>query len=260
MFQDYIQLNFSLILNAYDRRTDSSSLLSTVLLTVTCGMTSHAGYPAHTTTQCAGWSQVGMTIAPTGQSIAQVMAITIIFLPVCQDLLLLSNPSCQVQASAERDGSPDSAAENSINSTLFWQSPVRTGTQWHPWLQFDFLTVTKVTKIYVAFEKDTRGPTMVRCLFLFSEYNHIMCRSDWTSPPQSLHSKQVIDSFQLHHIYNYLLLGETVLINSDSSLDLTKHVTARFIRLVIVETNDVTPSIKPITLNKLIITISVQHF
>ena len=40
-------------------------------------------------------------------------------------------------------------------------------------------------------------------------------------------------------------------IKSDSSLDMTKHVTARFIRLVIVETNDVTASIKPITLNKL---------
>ena len=176
MFQDYIQLNFSLILNAYDRRTASTSLLSTVLLTVTCGLTSHAGYPAHTTTQCAGWSQVGMTIAPTGQSISQVMVITIIFPPVCQDLLPLPNPSCQVQASVERDGSPDSAAENSINSTLFWQSPVRTGTQWCPWLQFDFLTATKGTKIYVAHEKDTRGPTMVRYLFLFSEFTHFIYR------------------------------------------------------------------------------------
>ena len=97
-------------------------------------------------------------------------------------------------------------------------------------------------------------------LFILSDSNHVIYRSDWTTPPHSLHSKQVINHINVHYSCNYLPLGETVLINSDSSLDLTKHVTARFIRLVIVETNDVTPSIKPITLNKYIITISVQHF
>ena len=47
-----------------------------------------------------------------------------------------------------------------------------------------------------------------------------------------------------------ICVGEAVFVGADSSLELSSSVRGRYLRLVIIETNDVTPSIKPITLTR----------
>jgi len=202
LFQDYIQINFNLILNGFGLRTDYTALECPVLVSATCGTTPHAGYPLHSSTQCGGVQVVVLPISPS----------------TCRDLLVLHNPHCQIRAATSRDGSPGSAPHNSITTDRAWQSPVRTGSRWDTWIQFDFLTLVRVTRIVLGWEDDTRGPSMVR-----------------------------VDHSNTESHFN---TGETVFVGADSSLELSSSVRGRYLRLVIMETNDVTPSIKPITLTR----------
>ena len=54
IFQDFILLNFSLVVDAFSRRTDSTPLSVSVITSVLCIITSHGGYPPPSTyIQCS---------------------------------------------------------------------------------------------------------------------------------------------------------------------------------------------------------------
>ena len=107
---------------------------------------------------------------------------------------------------------------NVINDTLAWSAPIREGPSWDPWVQFDFLTIRTITKVLLGNLEETRAPVEVRV--------------DYGSSPTTLEEGETIEVIR-------------------NELKFTRAVRARIIRLVIVVTNDVTPSLKPITMNSL---------
>ena len=156
------------------------------------------------------------TVNPTQCS--QFRKINLIRERECEAKVDFVKVECQISASSVLDSSPDASPSNVINDTLAWKGPIREGNGWNNWVVFDFLTVRQITKVKVGFPATSRGPTSIRV--------------DFGSSGSSFEK------------------GDVIRIDEDKELKLSNPIHARFIKLVIVETNSVPASLKPVTMNQ----------
>ena len=135
----------------------------------------------------------------------------------CNTTVSFEYASCQISGSGVRGPGSEYSVLNVINDTLAWSAPIREGPRWNPWVEFDFLGVRTITRIKLNNLEQTRATVEVRV--------------DYGSSQTSMEK------------------GEIIEVNKNE-LKLSKPLKARIIRLVIVMTNDVTPSLKAITLHQ----------
>merc|ERR1712117_45784 len=106
-----------------------------------------------------------------------------------------------------------------LSSSLMWISPIRSGPHWinSYWIQFDFLTVMRLTRFSLL------QPDLMRVV--------TSARFDWSNSGSS---------FNRGKVYQIL---------SGVQVTFDQPIRARFLRMVITETNDVTENTKPIAIN-----------
>ena len=84
----------------------------------------------------------------------------------CISEIIFDNPSLQIQSSFVMNWTEISQPANAIsnNQSLAWYAPVRSGPYWieNLWLQFDFLTVKRITRFSLSQPDLFRVPTKVR--------------------------------------------------------------------------------------------------
>ena len=135
----------------------------------------------------------------------------------CTEEVSFTNPYMQIQSSFIMNSSSKPA--DVLSSSLMWISPIRSGPHWIDsyWIQIDFLTVMKITKFSLL------QPDLYRVV--------TRARFDRSNSGSSF------------------VRGEEFDLNSGQKITFNPAIRARFLRVVIVETNDVTESTQPIAIN-----------
>ena len=139
----------------------------------------------------------------------------------CYEEISWLNPDQQIQASYIRDWN-NSRPSNAISQNFSWQAPIRSGKGWidNYWLQFDLLQVKKIIQVNVGSPANSRAPQKVR--FDFSN----------SGSPTSF------------------VKGRSKGVPLDTQVKLSPPIYARFLRLVVEETNAVTENLKPVEMHK----------
>ena len=139
----------------------------------------------------------------------------------CHTEITYKNPFMQIQSSFKMNQSSLSETANVISSQtgVHWYSPIRSGPHWVDsyWIQIDFLTVMKITKFSLLQPDLFRVVTRAR-------FDHSNSGSSFVR-------------------------GSEFDLSSGGKITFTPALRARFLRVVIVETNDVTESTQPIAIN-----------
>ena len=139
----------------------------------------------------------------------------------CHTEITYKNPFMQIQSSFKMNQSSLSETANVISTQtgVHWYSPIRSGPHWVDsyWIQIDFLTVMKITKFSLLQPDLFRVVTRAR-------FDHSNSGSSFVR-------------------------GSEFDLSSGGKITFTPALRARFLRVVIVETNDVTESTQPIAIN-----------
>ena len=139
----------------------------------------------------------------------------------CHTEITYKNPFMQIQSSFKMNQSSLSETANVISSQtgVHWYSPIRSGPHWVDsyWIQIDFLTVMMITKFSLLQPDLFRVVTRAR-------FDHSNSGSSFVR-------------------------GSEFDLSSGGKITFTPALRARFLRVVIVETNDVTESTQPIAIN-----------
>ena len=212
MFTDTVELNFSVTVDPFNRRKVefNDELKSTIKV-------SAVGYTAAFGTDTAYPSEEENPI-----QMGRYESVTINTQSFdCQSEISYSNQYMQIQSSFKLNTSSLSQAANVIStvSGQHWYSPIRSGPHWIDsyWIQIDFLTVMKITKFSLL------QPDLYRVV--------TRARFDRSNSGSSF------------------VRGEEFDLNSGQKITFNPPIRARFLRIVIVETNDVTESTQPIAIN-----------
>lgn len=139
----------------------------------------------------------------------------------CHTEISYKNPFMQIQSSFKMNESSLSQTANVISTQtgVHWYSPIRSGPHWVDsyWIQIDFLTVMRITKFSLLQPDLYRVVTRAR-------FDHSNSGSSFVR-------------------------GSEFDLSSGSKITFTPALRARFLRVVILETNDVTESTQPIAIN-----------
>jgi len=133
-------------------------------------------------------------------------------------LIQILSPELQIQASY-RYGMDDMYAPANLNTNnQSWAVPIRTGTEWvdQNWIQVDLLKLIKLTKIMISSPASSRGPKRIRIDY----------------------SKTGVQFTK----------GKVFVIQYDKTVIFGAPVVTRFLRFVVITTNDVTENLKAISL------------
>ncbi|XP_023329341.1 uncharacterized protein LOC111702048 [Eurytemora carolleeae] len=169
------------------------------------------------TTSCLIPQIDGYPTSKTSCSVGHRLDIPLYEKPICERQILIPYPDCQIQSNMVLSSAPEHAAANILSETLAWSAPIRTGPKWEIYVQIDFRTIMRITRIFLGFPQTSRGPSKIR-----------------------------IDTSKNT---NTFMKGETAIIRYDKKLLIKESIVARSIRLVVVETNDATPTLKAISIN-----------
>ena len=139
----------------------------------------------------------------------------------CYDEIAWLNPDQQIQASYIREWN-NSKPSNAISQNFSWQAPIRSGKGWidNYWLQFDLLQVKKIIQVNVGSPANSRAPQKVRL-----DYSN-------SGSPTSF------------------VKGRSKGVPLDTQIKLSPPIYARFLRIVVEETNAVTENLKPVEMHK----------
>ena len=212
MFTDTVELNFSVTVDPFNRRkVEFNDELKSTIKVSAVGYTSAFGTDTEYPSDEENPIQMGRyeSVTINTQSFD------------CHSEISYSNPYMQIQSSFKLNTSSLSQAANVIStvSGLHWYSPIRSGPHWIDsyWIQIDFLTVMKITKFSLL------QPDLYRVV--------TRARFDRSNSGSSF------------------VRGEEFDLNSGQKISFNPAIRARFLRVVIVETNDVTESTQPIAIN-----------
>ena len=123
-------------------------------------------FPSNKPVQLASYEVVNLIVQTKGLSMLYQCLKFYANIIECSHEILFENPIRQVQSSFVMNWTSVSHPANSlsVNKDVAWYSPVRSGQFWGDsiWLQYDFLTIMRVTKVSL-FQPDLfRVPTRLR--------------------------------------------------------------------------------------------------
>ena len=212
MFTDTVELNFSVTIDPFNRRkVEFNDELKSTIKVSAVGYTSPFGTDTEYPSEEENPIQMGRyeSVTINSQSLD------------CHTEITYKNPFMQIQSSFKMNQSSLSETANVISSQtgVHWYSPIRSGPHWVDsyWIQIDFLTVMKITKFSLLQPDLFRVVTRAR-------FDHSNSGSSFVR-------------------------GSEFDLSSGGKITFTPALRARFLRVVIVETNDVTESTQPIAIN-----------
>eukprot|EP00090_Calanus_glacialis_P002056 TRINITY_DN11545_c0_g1_i1.p1 TRINITY_DN11545_c0_g1~~TRINITY_DN11545_c0_g1_i1.p1 ORF type:complete len:1257 (-),score=209.03 TRINITY_DN11545_c0_g1_i1:263-3970(-) len=212
LFPDTIEVAFSVTIDPLLRRKkENNEVISSIKVTALGDASFHGTngdlYPTSNPIQLASYEVFNIDVQTKD----------------CISEIIFDNPSLQIQSSFVMNWTEISQPANAIsnNQSLAWYAPVRSGPYWieNLWLQFDFLTVKRITRFSLSQPDLFRVPTKVRF--------------DYSSSGSSFET------------------GKELSVTDDNKITFSEPIAARFLRVVIIETNDVTENTKPVAINEL---------